>query len=80
MRESGPVGIRKLKEVLPAPQILKINDMKKHSSVVLNGTMYSVIELDNPKVGYSGQCDYYYHCHGECVLKFIVGSNLEITH
>lgn len=28
LRESGPVGIRKLKEVPPAPQILKINDMK----------------------------------------------------
>lgn len=47
--------------------------MKKHSSVVINGIIYSVIELDDPKTGCSGTCDYYYQCKGACILKSIVG-------
>lgn len=48
--------------------------MKKHSSISLNGVIYDVIELDSPKNGCSGKCDYYYHCQGACALKSIVGS------
>lgn len=48
--------------------------MKKHSSVSLKGITYNVIQLDAPKNGCQGVCDYYYHCQGDCVLKNIVGS------
>lgn len=51
------------------------NDMKKHSSVSLKGITYDVMQLENPKAGCHGQCDYYYHCEGECALKSIVGSH-----
>ena len=47
--------------------------MRKHSSIILNGGVYNVMYLGTPKVGCSGICDYYFHCQGCCVLKYIIG-------
>ena len=49
-------------------------NMKKHSSVSLKGVTYDVMELEHPDSNCFGECDYYYHCEGRCVLKSIVGS------
>lgn len=48
--------------------------MKKYCSIFLKGVIYDVIELNSPKNGCSGICDYHYHCQGACTLKSIVGS------